>query len=173
MYRFITLDDFIDGMRAGRANGDDYDLPAALVLAGRKSEAETELRNGLDKRVGHDGEWASSYRQFADFLVPGIQATPGASPVRPEPSSIRTTRAAIGADLRAYGEAALAAGSAGFTDAQMQQIGVRAFEIAIDGGQGRASGMLLARALALAAVEVVEGVPRDLHRQRRNLKAES
>lgn len=69
MHRFVTLEDFIDGMLAGLISGDaDYNLPAALMLAGRKAEAETELRSGLDKRVGHEGEWAESYRRFADFL---------------------------------------------------------------------------------------------------------
>ena len=82
MARFVTLDDFIGGMRAGLVNGAaDYNLPAALVLAGRKGDAEIELRGGLVKRVGHEGEWAESYRRFADFLVPGISATPGISPM--------------------------------------------------------------------------------------------
>jgi hypothetical protein len=81
IHRFATLEDVIDGMRARLVSGDaDYNLPAALMLAGRKDEAEVELRSGLDKRVGHEGEWAESYRRFADFLVPGIRATPSASP---------------------------------------------------------------------------------------------
>jgi hypothetical protein len=81
MHRFVTLDDFIDGMRARLVSGDaDYNLPAALMLAGRKGDAEIELRDGLDKRTGQEGEWAESYRRFADFLVPGISATPGISP---------------------------------------------------------------------------------------------
>ena len=81
MHQFVTLDDFIDGMRARLVSGDaDYNLPAALILAGRTDEAEAELRSGLDKRVGFEGEWADSYRRFADFLVPGIEAAPGVSP---------------------------------------------------------------------------------------------
>jgi hypothetical protein len=171
--RFVTLDDFIDGMRARRTSDDDYHLPAALMLAGRKGEAETELRNGLDKRVGHEGEWAASYGRFADFLVPGIRATPGASPTVPEPPSIRTTREALEADLRAYGESELAAEAAQLTDDQTRQIGIRAFAIASAPEPGRAASMLLAKALSLAAVEIVEGQPRDLRRQRRNLKGQS
>jgi hypothetical protein len=167
--RFVTLGDFIDGMRA-RPSSDDYHLPAALMLAGRKDDAETELRIGLDKRVGHDGEWAESFRRYANFLVPGIRATPGAPHTLPEVPFVRTTREALAADLRAYGEAVLAGAAAHLTDDQMHQIGVRAHAIAVAPDPGRTTGMLLAKALSLAAVEVVEGQPRDLHRQRRNLK---
>lgn len=172
MSRFVTLDDVIDGMRARLISSDaDYHLPAALMLAGRKDEAETELRSGLDKRVGHSGEWAESYRRFADFLVPGIRATPGTSPALPDPPSIRTTREALRADLRAYGETALAAEATHLTDGQLREIGIRAFAIASAPEPGRATGVLLAKALALAAVEIAEGRPRDLHRQRRSLKS--
>jgi hypothetical protein len=174
MHRFKSLDDFIEGMRARLATDSvDYDLPAALMLAGRKDEAEIELRRGLDKRVGIEGEWAESYRRFAEFLAPGIQATPGASPVAREPSWIRTSRVALGNDLRAYGETELAARSADLTEAEMLQIGVRAFAIATTPDPARAAGMLLAKALALATVEVIEGQSRDLHRRRRDLKAQS
>lgn len=44
MRRFETLDDFITGMRGGFGGADDYDLPAALILAGRRDEASIELR---------------------------------------------------------------------------------------------------------------------------------
>ena len=174
MHRFKSLDDFIEGMRARLVTASvDYDLPAALTLAGRTDEAEIELRRGLDKRVGIEGEWAESYRRFAEFLVPGVRATPGASPIAPEPSWISSSREALGNDLRAYGETDLAARSADLTDAEMRQIGIRAFAIATTPDPARAAGMLLAKALALAAVEVIEGPSRDLHRQRRDLKAKS
>jgi hypothetical protein len=172
MHRFKSLDDFIEGMRTRLVTESvDYDLPATLTLVGRKDEAEIELRRGLDKRVGIEGEWAESYRRFAEFLVPGIRATPGASRIAPEPSWIRTTREALGNDLRAYGETDLAARSADLTEDEMRQIGIRASEIATTPDPGRATGMLLAKALALAAVEVIEGQPRDLRRRRRGLKA--
>lgn len=73
MHRYVTLDDFIGGLRAhGASSDDDYTLPAALVLAGRLDEAVAELRKGLEKRSGHAGEWAESYRAFAEHLVPGL-----------------------------------------------------------------------------------------------------
>lgn len=170
IHRFVTLEDFIDGMRAGLAGGGaEYDLPAALMLAGRTDEAEAELRSGLDERVGR--EWAESYRRFADFLVPGITATPGILPTVPEPASIRTSREAIAAGLRSYGETELAATVARLPDVQMEQIGARAFVIATGIGRGGPTGMLLAKALSLAAIEIIEGQPRALHRQRRDLKA--
>ncbi len=53
----------------------DYTLPAALKLAGRLDEAVSELRKGLGKRSGRDGEWAESYRRFAEHLVPGLGDT--------------------------------------------------------------------------------------------------
>jgi hypothetical protein len=174
MHRFTTLDDFIEGMRARLVTESvDHDLPAALTLAGRKDEAEIELRRGLDKRVGIEGEWAESYRRFAEFLVPGIRATPGASPIAREPSWIRTSREALGNDLRAFGETELAARSADLTDAEMRQIGIRASEIATTRDRERTVGILLAKALAMAAVEVIEGQPRDLRRRRRDLRAKS
>jgi hypothetical protein len=67
----------------------------------------------------------------------------------------------------------LAARSADLTEAEMLQIGVRAFAIATTPDPARAAGMLLAKALALATVEVIEGQSRDLHRRRRDLKAQS
>jgi hypothetical protein len=174
MHRFTTLDEFIEGMRARLVTESvDYDLPATLTLAGRKDEAEIELRRGLDKRVGIEGEWAESYRRFAEFLVPGIRATPGASRIAPEPSWIRTTREALGNDLLAFGETELAARSADLTDAEMRQIGIRASEIATTRDRERTVGILLAKALAMAAVEVIEGQPRDLRRRRRDLRAKS
>ena len=76
MHRYVTLDDFIGGLQAHEAGSDsEYTLPAALKLAGRLDKATTELRKGLEKRSGRDGKWAESYRQFAEYLVPGLVGT--------------------------------------------------------------------------------------------------
>ncbi len=170
MRRFETLDDFISGMRGGFGGADDYDLPAALILAGRRDEASIELRHGLDKRVGHNSEWAQQFRRFAEFLMPGIEATPGATASMPLRSAVVTTREAISRDLSTYGETHLSAVVRHLSDDRLREIGVRAFEIATVPVSTQRTRMLLAKALALAAVEILEGRPRDLVRQRRDLR---
>ncbi len=76
---------------------------------------------------------------------------------------IHQTRELLAIDLRTYGEEALAAKVPDLTDDQMKRIGERAAENAC-------TGMLLARAAALAAIEVLEGRPREPRWKRRKLK---
>ncbi len=76
---------------------------------------------------------------------------------------IHQTRELLAIDLRTYGEDELAAKVSELTDDQMKQIGERAAEYAC-------TGMLLARAVALAAIEFLEGRPREPKWKRRKLK---
>ena len=69
--------------------------------------------------------------------------------------------------LRAYGEESVAARLRDVSDADFTRIGERAFGYACQPATPTGRGMLLAKALALAAVEVIEGVPRGLHRKKR------
>jgi len=80
---------------------------------------------------------------------------------------INTTRELLAVDLRSYGEDELADKVPQLTDAEMARIGELAFtkSCAPDGAS------LLSKALALAAVEILEGHSRDLRWKRRKLKA--
>lgn len=71
-------------------------------------------------------------------------------------------RRAIAADLWAYGEDELAERAASLSDAQLNRLG----ELASD-WSGASGARLLSTATALAAIEVMEGKPRPLARQRR------
>jgi hypothetical protein len=74
---------------------------------------------------------------------------------------VHTTPDILMGDLRDYGEDAVADLVPGFDDGQLHQVWVLA-------GRNLGGGtILLAKALALAAVEVAEGAPRPLHRNRR------
>jgi hypothetical protein len=66
-------------------------------------------------------------------------------------------------DLKDYGEDDVAAKISGLSEPDLARIGEIAFEHAL-------TGMLLAKAVALAAVEVVEGGPRELKRKRRRFR---
>jgi hypothetical protein len=72
----------------------------------------------------------------------------------------RSPRAAIAHDLRSFGEDVLAKRVASVTSSELEQIFNRAGEIVL-------RGPFFARAVALAAVEVIEGRPRELARKRR------
>ena len=75
---------------------------------------------------------------------------------------IHTTRRNLAGTLFSYGEDQLAITLTGISPAQMDEIA--------DKADGHSSGTgLLATALALAAVEVLEGKPRPLARSRRRL----
>jgi hypothetical protein len=75
-------------------------------------------------------------------------------------------------DLRTYGEDDVAAAVGDATDEQLRQIGERADHYVYSDEFATPSGAspLLSWALARAAVEVIEGAPRDLRWKRRKLK---
>ena len=77
-----------------------------------------------------------------------------------KPSRVSTSRDAVAADLATYGEDVIAARIAGMPQPAYDLIEERAFGYACQ-------GMYLAKAVSLAAVEVVEGSPRPLRRSRR------
>ena len=79
---------------------------------------------------------------------------------------ISTTREQLAVDLRSYGEDELASRVAQLTDIDMARIGELAYEKSVSPNGEK----LLAKALALAAVEFFEGAPRNLHWKRRKLK---
>jgi hypothetical protein len=66
----------------------------------------------------------------------------------------------VATNLRAYGEEAVASAVVRLSPSQIEQ-----FERSA--GSHAATGMPYARAVALAAVEIVEGAPRALKRKRR------
>jgi len=70
------------------------------------------------------------------------------------------TRKDLAAELAAYGEHEASAKIAALSEAQLHRV----YEI---GHDHALSGMLLARASCLAAIEVLEGKPRELRRERR------
>jgi hypothetical protein len=78
-------------------------------------------------------------------------------------SFISTTRPDLASDLRAYGEDLIADRIDGLGDDQMKRIGELAARYIARGARN------LSHALSLAAVEVVEGAPRELKRKRRIL----
>ena len=73
-----------------------------------------------------------------------------------------TPRESLVDDLREYGEDTVAARVFTLSEEQYQRLSEIAYRHAL-------TGMLLAKALALAAVEVIEGKPRALRRKRRQL----
>ena len=79
--------------------------------------------------------------------------------------AIRTSRELLAVDLRSYGEDSLAAEIAKLPQERLEAIFERA-----DDYLSSVQSTLLAKALALAAVEVLEGEPRELRRKRRRLK---
>jgi len=83
------------------------------------------------------------------------------------PGTLECTRESLQRVLRSYGEDEVAAVIANLPDEQWRKIGSLAFDYVC-----RPSSGLLAKALALAAVEVVEGTPRDLRRKRRDFRRE-
>jgi hypothetical protein len=78
---------------------------------------------------------------------------------------LHTPRKALIEDLKAYGEDSVAKKIRGLSKGEYDRLSEIAFTHSL-------SGMLLAKALALAAVEVVEGAPRELMRRRRILPKE-
>jgi hypothetical protein len=82
---------------------------------------------------------------------------------------VSTSREGLAEDLWAYGEDELAVRALDLSDLEMGRIGVIAGRLLLDDAHATPSGasMLLAKACALAAVEVMEGGPRALKRKRR------
>jgi hypothetical protein len=80
---------------------------------------------------------------------------------------IQATREHIQHHLRSYGEDATATKLMSVSDADFKRIGERAFDYACQPATPSGRGMLLAKALALAAVEVIEGAPRELRLKKR------
>ena len=76
-------------------------------------------------------------------------------------------------DLLTFGEDEVAERAKAFTSAEQRRVWEIAGAHALKpSGKKDGSGMLLAKALALAAVEVAEGAPRPLASNRRNLRRE-
>jgi hypothetical protein len=75
-------------------------------------------------------------------------------------------------DLLTFGEDEVAERTKAFTSAEQRRVWEIAAAHAERPYNKDGSGMLLAKALALAAVEVAEGAPRPLAWNRRNLKRE-
>lgn len=67
-------------------------------------------------------------------------------------------------DLRSYGEDELAARASRLTEDELTRLGTRAGELILFGRES-----LLAKAVALAAVEVMEGATRELRFKRRKV----
>jgi hypothetical protein len=82
-------------------------------------------------------------------------------------------RRAIAEDLWAYGEDKLAPRAAELSDQELERMGELAGDWALRSATPSGRGMLLAKAIALAAVEVMEGRPRPLQRSRRRSLAKS
>ena len=78
-------------------------------------------------------------------------------------------RRAIAADLWAYGEDGLAERAADLTDEQLDRLGELAWDWSIE----TSGAKLLSKAIAMAAVEVLETAPRPLARQRRRHYAQN
>ncbi|MCA9623171.1 MAG: hypothetical protein KC731_29330 [Myxococcales bacterium] len=74
--------------------------------------------------------------------------------------TLNTPRKKLVEDLKTYGEDQVATKIRGLSKRDYERLSEIAFTHAL-------TGMLVAKALALAAVEVVEGAPRDLARKRR------
>ena len=68
-------------------------------------------------------------------------------------------------DLLDYGESVVALEIEGLSEQQWREIGIRAFDLML-------VHRLISKALALAAVEIVEGRPRELRRKRRKFSRE-
>jgi hypothetical protein len=85
---------------------------------------------------------------------------------------INTSREALTLALRSHGEDDCAGLVATLTDEQFRTIGERAGWYVLNAPSGRPGGgtIVLDTALALAAVEVVEGAGRELRWKRRRLK---
>jgi hypothetical protein len=81
--------------------------------------------------------------------------------------TVQATRDHIERQLRAYGEEAVAMKLADVSDEDYDRISQRAFDYACQSSTPSGRGMLLDMALARAAVEVIEGAPRELRRKRR------
>jgi hypothetical protein len=82
---------------------------------------------------------------------------------------VRTTKERLVEELRRYGEDAVADQVPKLSEAQLEEVDRVSDRYVVSGEDGTARGdsMLLDKALALATVQVVEGRPRKLARDRR------
>ena len=80
---------------------------------------------------------------------------------------IQATREHVQHCLRSYGEDSIAMKLMSVSDEDFKRIGERAFDYACQPATPSGRGMLLAKALALASVEVIEGVHRELRLKKR------
>jgi hypothetical protein len=87
---------------------------------------------------------------------------------------IATSRQTLANALRDYGEGELADRAANLSDSDLSRIGVLAGRILTSGEYSTPSGAspLIAKAYALAAVEIIEGRHRPLARKRRRFRHE-
>ena len=85
-------------------------------------------------------------------------------------SRIITTREALVRDLLSYGEEEIAARIPGLPNSAYLRIEVRSMHYACISEKPNGPGMLLAKALSKAAVEVIEGGERELKWKKRKLK---
>ena len=85
----------------------------------------------------------------------------------PLKSMITTSRENVATQLVAYGEDSVAARFASASDEEFVRIQERAFRYAIQPDTPSGRAMFLDKALALAAIEVLEGAPRALRRSKR------
>jgi hypothetical protein len=79
-------------------------------------------------------------------------------------------RSTVALDLWQYGEEAAAEALFRLSIQDFQRVCDRAYELASDIPDGATRGMMLAKACALAAVEVLEGASRPLARGRRRVE---
>lgn len=82
-----------------------------------------------------------------------------------------TPKANLIDDLLSYGEVEVAKRLRDYTEMDLEPIYNRAGDYALISEVPSGAGMICAKAFALAAVEIVEGYPRQLIRKRRVLKA--
>jgi hypothetical protein len=82
---------------------------------------------------------------------------------------LRARRSTIALDLWQYGEESAAESVFRLSIQDFQRVCDRAYELASDIPEGASHGMMLAKACALAAVEVLDGASRPLARGRRRV----
>jgi len=80
---------------------------------------------------------------------------------------VNTMREHVARQLEAYGEDQLAPRVFDLSEAAWQKLGERALDYACQPDTPSGAGMLIDKALCMAAVEVLEGTRRPLRRKRR------
>ena len=157
--------------------------PVVLQLLGRPSEGvqvvqewEAKLGERRDPAAERYRRFARAFREDVSAKSPGVdlhhRSSPPVAGLDPRRSDsdravsvIVVSRELLSTDLRTYGEDFLARRALSLDDNQMQLIGERAAVYATTG-----KIRLIAEALTRAAIEVLEGTPRDPRWRRRRLK---